>query len=318
MIAISATCRSSSLNFCRTRRIVGATLLRSASSPHQRATADWVPGSIAIRAIPSVMGGSWNSSGVAGAQPLSPPHSPRWMFCRPSASILRTTSSGISGGPGWAETSASATSARADTAVTNIATALNLRRPVRRIVGSGPLDPHVVVVEGGATVRGALDRTGERVDALAAFEVRVGGDAFDDDDALLHALERLGRQHDLAALVAHAHPRPIGYAEACQVVRVHLDARLAVARLAGRHLVEGRVEIVARRAGGEAEGMAGVGILRHVPMVGQARHIGGDSDAVRARRGHVLPIWLETESLVRVAEALEVVRLLERRLAVDP
>src|SRR5262245_6931977 len=107
-------------------------------------------------------------------------------------------------------------------------------------------------MEGCAAVGGTLDGAGERVDALAALEVVVWGDALHNDDAPLHAQECLGDKHDLTALVAHAHAVAISNTEVCQVVRVHFDAWAAVARLARGHFIERRVEIVTRWAGSEA------------------------------------------------------------------
>src|SRR6476661_4628662 len=70
-------------------------------------------------------------------------------------------------------------------------------------------DPHVVVVESCPAVGRGLEGAGERVDALAALELVVGGDALDDHDALPNAREGLGGEPDLAALVAHAHARAV-------------------------------------------------------------------------------------------------------------
>ena len=55
-------------------------------------------------------------------------------------------------------------------------------------------DPHVVVVEAGAAVGRGLESASQRVDALAALELVVGGDALDDDDAAAARRERPPRQ----------------------------------------------------------------------------------------------------------------------------
>src|SRR5262245_26438440 len=108
----------------------------------------------------------------------------------------------------------------------------------RRIAHLPFLDPYVVVVEGSAAERRGLEGAGQCIDAFAVLEVRVGCDALDNDDAPLHACERLGLKRDLAALVAHDGARAVGDSEERQVVGMHLDARLAVPGLARRHLVE--------------------------------------------------------------------------------
>src|SRR5204862_84477 len=107
-------------------------------------------------------------------------------------------------------------------------------------------DPHVVVVERRAAVRRGLEGAGERIDALAALELVVGGDALDDDDAPLHAGECLGGNDDLAALIPHAHAPAVGNTEPGQVVGMHLHARGPVLGAAGWHLVERGVEVFER------------------------------------------------------------------------
>src|SRR5262245_58964012 len=71
------------------------------------------------------------------------------------------------------------------------------------------LEPDVVVVKGCPAIGAGLIGAGQGIDALAALELIVGGDAFHDHDAADQPREGLDRQHDFAPLVAHAHPPPI-------------------------------------------------------------------------------------------------------------
>ena len=85
----------------------------------------------------------------------------------------------------------------------------------------------------------------------------------------------------------------------------------------GRRFGEARVEETARRRRRQPERMLGIRLLDHVPMVGQPRHRRGNG-AVRARERDFRPVRLEAELAVRVAEAVEIVRRSEIRLAIDP
>src|SRR5689334_24166777 len=86
----------------------------------------------------------------------------------------------------------------------------------------------------------------------------------------------------------------------------------------GRRLGEARIEKAARRRGGEPERMRGVGLLDHLPMIGQYRHRGANFAAVPAPERHRRPVRLEAEFAAGIGETVEIVGLVKIRLAIDP
>src|SRR5215469_3897894 len=64
--------------------------------------------------------------------------------------------------------------------------------------------------------------------------------------------------------------------------------------------------------------MLAVGFLDHLPMIRQGRHWRRDRVAVPALERYRRPIRLEAEFAVRISEAVEVMRGVKIRLAIDP
>ena len=85
-----------------------------------------------------------------------------------------------------------------------------------------------------------------------------------------------------------------------------------------RRLVERRVEEAARRRRREPERMLVVRHLDDGPVIRQLRHLLDRPAGHGAAERHVRPVRLEAELAVRPVEAVDVVRRLEIRLAVDP
>ena len=147
-----------------------------------------------------------------------------------------------------------------------------------------------------------------------------GRDALDDDDAAAECRRNARRaaRSRRACCPCGSSGRRRGRVQ-CKIIGMHLGARLAFAFAARRHLVERRVEVVARRRRGEAERVRRVGVLGHVPVVGQARH--------RPRRGRSRTCARSGSSRhggakrnlpSAIAEPVRVVRRLEVRLHVEP
>ena len=90
------------------------------------------------------------------------------------------------------------------------------------------------------------------------------------------------------------------------------------ARARGRRLGEARVEEVARRRGRELERMLVVGRLVDRPVVGQGRHVAPRPLEAVVGEGRGRPIRAQAEVAVGIGEAVEEMRLLERRLAIEP
>ena len=123
---------------------------------------------------------------------------------------------------------------------------------------------------------------------------------------------------DPAAVVAEGGEAAVREPEPVRVVGVDHDPGALLAADRGRGLRERRVEVVARGGGHEAE-RHGLGrLLDDRPVVREARRrarLAVRPEPVRPDRG---PVRREPELPVRVGEPPEVVRFLERRLAVDP
>ena len=121
------------------------------------------------------------------------------------------------------------------------------------------------------------------------------------------------------ARVAEPHDVAVADAQLRRVVRVHQRGRPRLARPRGRRLVEARIEEVARRRGRELERMRLVRASLTAQWSGRRGIVAPaaafrPSLAIRRRR----PVGAEMELAVRMGEAVEIMRLLERRPAVEP
>ena len=178
--------------------------------------------------------------------------------------------------------------------------------------------PHPIVVEGSAAERGDGVGAGQRVDAAAVGVGGIGPDRFRNQHAAAHAVENFGVDLHLAALVAERDVVAVGDAERRGVVGMDHHRGPTLAGERGWRFGEGRIEKAARRRRGQAERMLGVRLLDHLPMVGKFRNGGRRGCPVPAAERHFRPVRLETEFLVRISEAVEVMRGGEIRLAIDP
>src|SRR5215510_1666925 len=64
--------------------------------------------------------------------------------------------------------------------------------------------------------------------------------------------------------------------------------------------------------------MLGVGLFDRSPVIWQRRHLVDRTAFARATEGHIRPIRLETKSCVRPRKTVKIMRLAERRLAIEP
>ena len=121
-----------------------------------------------------------------------------------------------------------------------------------------------------------------------------------------------------AAPVAEPHDVALADAQLRGIVGVHQHGRARLARSRGRGFGKTRIEEVARRRRRELEGMRFVGRLVDGPMVGQGRHVAPRPASPSLRERRRRPVRAEMEFAVGMGEAVEIMRRLERRLAVDP
>src|SRR5258708_30907929 len=95
-------------------------------------------------------------------------------------------------------------------------------------------------------------------------------------------------------------------------------ARPLLLRKRCRRLIEGRIEKAARRRRREPEWMLLVRLFDRGPVIGQSRHFGDWPAVVRAAERHIWPVRLETKLAVRPGKTVQIMRLPERRLAIEP
>ena len=191
--------------------------------------------------------------------------------------------------------------------------------PPLLIAASRP-DPDLVVVERRAAIRRDRVGAGHRVDAACRRDRRRSA----------RSIPRSARR----GARLRTRGRAAAPARACCRSRPPRRRRCrAFAASSGWIITSGRPRFCAREVGvslkvelrkprdGEVAsriGCAVVGLLDDGPVVGQLRHLRDRAGVIGAAERHVRPVRLEAEFSVRIGEALDVVRGLEVRLAVDP
>ena len=139
----------------------------------------------------------------------------------------------------------------------------------------------------------------------------IGPHPLDNDDAALQPVKGAGMDDDAALAVADAQPVAVGEAETGECCGVEEGSRAALAGDARRGVVKARVQKRARRCGDKAERPFGIAVVGDRDMIGKR----GQPRVVMAERR---PVGAEMEFLVGVAKAVEKMRGLERRAAIEP
>ena len=197
------------------------------------------------------------------------------------------------------------------------------RREVRRLPPPRPPPrlrprPHPHIVKRRAAERRDALVAGQRVDPLAVEEFAIVPQPLADDEAARARRVQLHMQAQFSARVADFHHVAFAKAELGRVGGVHQGARPDLLGARGRGLVEARIEKAARRRGRELERMLFVGRLVDRPMVGERGQLAPRPAHPVVGVRDVWPVGAKMELPVLMGEAVEEVRLLEGRLAVDP
>src|SRR5690606_28870548 len=87
---------------------------------------------------------------------------------------------------------------------------------------------------------------------------------------------------------------------------------------ARRRLVERGIEVVARRARRETEGMLRIGLLDDIPVIRKWWYEMSNAPVPSARGRDLRPVRLEFELPVGIGKPADIVRRLEVRLGIDP
>ena len=158
---------------------------------------------------------------------------------------------------------------------------------------------------------------GERVDAYAFVERMVWPDALDNDDTAVHPRKNIDVDEDIAAIVAKPYLVSGCDTEFVGIFRMNHDVRLFFTADRRGRFGKRRVQIVTRGCGDQAKRHVVRGFFDNRPMIGKLRDRRAGIWSKTLRPKH-RPIRREAEFLIRVREAVEVVRGGKIGLAVNP
>jgi len=180
-----------------------------------------------------------------------------------------------------------------------------------QVSGFSFAQPYRRIMEHGSARRGGGFGAGQAVDAKAADKGMIGPNTLDDQCPWIEPGGGAQMQGHLALVIADGNDVAIGQAQVFAGLGVDQQGRAFLGLLRRRCFRETAVEEIPRWSRHQPEGLFGGGGVHRLHVIGQGRHA-----CMVGPQGR--PIGGEMEAAILVGKAIEEMRGLKRRSAIQP
>ena len=154
------------------------------------------------------------------------------------------------------------------------------------------------------------------VNPLAIDERMVGPDTLDNRDTSLQTIKTFSVHSHLTAAVAQSNSVTFFYAQHRGILGMEHHTRSALASNGSRRFVERRIQIVPSRSCYQPKWQFVCRLFDNRPMIGKCWR--SSSSGAKSAGFEGLPIRSKVKLAVRMRKTIDIMRLGERRLAVNP